>query len=478
MGFERGGWCKIGGFALAAAGLLAAWLLWTAAATAGPVRLGGFAISGCLVGPSSSEACAGTAPGLAGPVGIVVSPDNKDVYVAQPESGTVVFFRRDTQTGALRPNGCIEEPGAGAGCGNVSFGLGAPVQLSASRDGRNVYVASPQARTLSVLARDPASGRLRSASCIRNATAPGPCAPAASPFDAPATIAVSLDDRHVYVSAVRSDDITVFARLPNGALSDQGCISDLDVAKGLCPTSAGGLSNVTSMAVSGDGRNVYAAGEFSLVTLTRNSQTGALAPADCIAGTRWQVSCGRTNPVIGERGVLTIAPDGLSVYLVSADGNAILALTRDPNTGRVTPVDCIETSGGRDCNRTAAGLVYPVDVAMTPDGRRLFVASQVSNALVTLRRGSDGTISPDGCVQRTYGEDCPVHADGLTSPDALAMAPDGRNFYMTSMSGSTLSVFTAPRRQPRRALRRRGRHNRHRARHRATHAAPKRSSRR
>src|SRR5713226_3490676 len=100
MGFERGRSSRIGRVVLMGTGVLLAWLLWTGAAVAAPVRLAGFSVAGCLAGPRSFENCASKAVSLDGPAAVVVSPDGRDVYLAQPESGTVAFFRRNARTGA------------------------------------------------------------------------------------------------------------------------------------------------------------------------------------------------------------------------------------------------------------------------------------------------------------------------------------------------------------------------------------------
>ena len=102
----------------------------------------------------------------------------------------------------------------------------------------------------------------------------------AGPFLGSRAIAVSPDDRHVYVASSRSNAIAIFRRLPgNGALRQapraNGCIASKgaeDCARAV------GLNGVNSVAVSADGRNVYATarGSDAVTAFRRNPNTGGL----------------------------------------------------------------------------------------------------------------------------------------------------------------------------------------------------------
>src|SRR5207247_2197630 len=70
-----------------------------------------------------------------------------------------------------------------------------------------------------------------------------------------------------------------------GALTPAGCIADpISNADG-CPQTAPGLGGAYSVAVSADGKSVYAAGinDNAIVRFDRDTTSGALTPSDCIA---------------------------------------------------------------------------------------------------------------------------------------------------------------------------------------------------
>jgi 6-phosphogluconolactonase (cycloisomerase 2 family) len=101
---------------------------------------------------------------------------------------------------------------------------------------------------------------------------------------------------------------------------------------------------------------------------------------------------------------------------------------------------------------TASGLGNPQALLVSPDQRQLLVAAgggdEGSNALVTLSRApSNGALSFASCASNDGGDGrlgsdgvC-SDVDGISSPDALAVTPDGRWLYATSRTSSSLTWF-------------------------------------
>lgn len=153
-------------------------------------------------------------------VRVVVPPDGRGVLALASEAGEagVVSFRRNEADGTLT---WVEVEVAELG-GSVS-------DLATSRDGQRVYVTSPGYDALVVYARDAETGALAFAQRIEN-TDPG-----VSGLGIPRLLAVSPDDRHVYVSGRRQaqdeppvflDTIVLLRREPDGSLS---FVESLDV---------------------------------------------------------------------------------------------------------------------------------------------------------------------------------------------------------------------------------------------------------
>ena len=86
---------------------------------------------------------------------------------------------------------------------------------------------------------------------------------------------------------------------------------------------------------------------------------------------------------------MVVSPDGRNAYVVSQDDNAILAFARDPATGALRGIGCIQDVGGSlsGCN-SAGGLNRPQGVAVSPDGKSVYVASYGSDAVASLVRST------------------------------------------------------------------------------------------
>jgi DNA-binding beta-propeller fold protein YncE len=218
------------------------------------------------------------------PVAVVASPDGRNVYVASQtaaEDGAVFVFRRAAASGALTPlplpdtcvggaarTVCRKAPQVVLRRGGASSPGGA---LAISPDGRTVYVAgsspsgSSEGRNGIVLAlrRDPGTGALAplpgANGCVDGADSPAACA-VADALDGVRSLAVSTDGATVYAGTERGA-IVVLRRSADGGLaqlpSPHGCLtSDRIPSCGRLPRDA---LDVEGLAVSRDGRSVYAA---------------------------------------------------------------------------------------------------------------------------------------------------------------------------------------------------------------------------
>src|SRR6266852_6272023 len=84
--------------------------------------------------------------------------------------------------------------------------------------------------------------------------------------------------------------LSAAALASTGALTPKGCIADPEHNLAGCARTAAGLDEVYSLAISPDGRSVYAVsdgsrygGDAAIVRFARNPTTGALTPQGCIA---------------------------------------------------------------------------------------------------------------------------------------------------------------------------------------------------
>jgi DNA-binding beta-propeller fold protein YncE len=274
----------------------------------------------------------------------------------------------------------------------------------------------------------------------------------AGPFMGSEAVAVSPDGRNVYVAAFDSDAIATFSRNPkSGALTQPkgaaGCISA--TGKDGCAKVAA-FDGPNSVAISPDGRNVYATARDSstLLSFARNPRTGALRPlpgATCMAGIALPV-CTPATALIGPD-VVAVSPDGRNVYVGAFFGSAVLAFSRDPSSGALTQLagtaGCIAAATA-GC-ATGVGLSSIEGLAVSPDGASVYAAAAASNALTELARDpSTGALTqlaaPNSCIADEPPIGCGQGRE-LGGANAVAVSPGGESAYVTSFLSKSVTAF-------------------------------------
>jgi DNA-binding beta-propeller fold protein YncE len=297
------------------------------------------------------------------------------------------------------------------------------------------------------------------AGCIVDrSTKPGTCAGARAlkgpgPFMGSRAIAVSPDGRNVYVAAATSDAIVVFARdRKSGALTQRkgkaGCVSAQ--GKSGCAKTIG-IDGPNSVAVSPDGRNVYATARNSstLLSFVRNAKTGALKPvpgAACIAGVPVASACAAANGMVTPD-VVVVSPDGANVYAGAFFGNSVASFGRSPASGALT-----QLSGATGCIAAATpgcttgiALSSIEGLAISGDGTSVYAAAAVSNGVAVLTRDpATGALSQatdgGGCITDALLTGC-AQGRELAGANAAAVSPEDGNVYVTSLLSNSVTAF-------------------------------------
>lgn len=306
--------------------------------------------TGALSQKGGTDACVAQVGGacgdgnaLAGAIDVAVSPDGRSVYVASFASDAIAIFDRDAATGNLTQKmgaaGCIQNTGA-AGCTD-GLALDGPMAVAVSPDGRHVYNTTRGDDSIAAFDRDIATGALTqkagAAACISDSGSAGLCVNGVA-LDNAAAVAVSPDGGNVYVAAAASSAVALFDRdASTGALTQKvapaGCISE-DGTAGNCVDGTG-LDDATGVAVSSDGRSVYAAaaGSSSVVVFDRDVSTGGLTQkvgkSGCIAESASVCTAGRGLNLAVD---VAMAPDGRHVYTISIGSGAVAAFDRRPTS--------------------------------------------------------------------------------------------------------------------------------------------------
>jgi 6-phosphogluconolactonase (cycloisomerase 2 family) len=398
-------------------------------AVGSPVQLA--APNGCIAAVQAGACSADPFGSFQRALGLEITSDGLDVYVAN-QSGDIGRFRRDPATNVLTPAGVSQTTGIGvedvgvsasgvrlaavsgdtsgngrfewfsrnattgaltgvscadedvvSGCTEMD-GIGGANEVAFPPSGPGVYVAADWGGadgadgdalgdgSLAVLSVGP-FGVLSQLRCIPAVDSNIPGDACNTSFDTPAldgvtSVVVSPDGAHVYAGGFGG--IVGFNRTATGDLGSRAaCILRGD-GNSACPAD-GRLPNVSSLAMSPDGRFLYA-GSFGLVTvLERNPLSGALSFVECLRS----VAASPCPGVAGFTGAedIAVSPDGNFVYTVtpgSAHGY-VQALRRDRATGKLTPLGCISDTGGGSC-AAGAGLLWAKAVAVSGDGRGVY----------------------------------------------------------------------------------------------------------
>jgi DNA-binding beta-propeller fold protein YncE len=335
-----------------------------------------------------------TTPGLSGrscrtPGQIEVSADGRNAYVlGQYTYVSAVTTLTRSRNGALAPTNQFV-PSLGRSV--RSFAL--------SRDGRKVYVAA--GASVVVLDRH-RSGTLGRAKGYENCRTGRAGCPAARGVVNAGGIALSADGRSLYVTS--EGGVAAFARnLRTGALRQlagrAGCIAP-DASAGCevgravggsdLPAVSNGKISACRIVVSHDGSRVYAASNAGIAVFARSRVDGSLRQLAGNAGCVAPDAASGCTPARTLRGVgaIAVSPDGGTLY-ATTHSQSLVVLARDATTsGLVQPAGadgCVNATGTDGCMVSPA-MARPFALAVSPDGRQVYVGSLTGPLLGFARR--------------------------------------------------------------------------------------------
>lgn len=188
-----------------------------------------------------------------------------------------------------------------------------------------------------------------------------------------------------------------------------------------------GLKRVADVALTSDGRYVFGAGwsDHSVAMFERNVSTGTLTYLGRARHLRRGVSNMRYPSA------LALSPDESVLYVTSYADNSLLVFNIDYDNGELDLYNILSGDGGPD------PLQNPVGVAASSDGRSVYVASFNNHSLAHFEtQSSAANISFVGLYQ-----DGQEGIDGLRNAMGVAVSPDGKNVYVAGNGDDAVAVF-------------------------------------
>jgi 6-phosphogluconolactonase (cycloisomerase 2 family) len=234
-------------------------------------------------------------------------------------------------------------------------------------------------------------------------------------------VAISPDGLQIYAAGRDDNAVAVFRRdLRRGELNFLQVLKKGDGGWQ-------GLAGVRNLAVSPDGKNVYAAGQAdnSLVVFTRDLATGLLAFQ--------QVLQDNVKGVDGLEGVVSLAvsPDGKQVYAAGSRDNAVAVFSRSLTTGGLAFTQIL-----RDGVGGITGIKLVSSVTLSPDGKQVYATSATDKSVAIFSRSAAGRLAEIQVVRDGVGG-----VDGLDGASTAAVSPDGKQVYTTADQDNAVAVF-------------------------------------
>ncbi len=242
-------------------------------------------------------------------------------------------------------------------------------------------------------------------------------------LNSPQGVAVSDDGKSVYAAALDGDAVSVFSR---DAASQRLTFVEAqkDGVGGV-----DGLDGARDVIVSHDGTSVYAVSgvDNAVVAFSRNATTGALTFIE-----REKDGVGGVDGLADSRGV-TISPDDKTVYATGSSDDAVAVFARDATTGALTFVER-EKDGVGGVN----GLDAALDLDVAPGGAHVYVASGGDNGVAVFSRNAT-----TGALTFVEAQlDGVGGVDGVDDATDAKVSPDGAHVYVAGSADDAVAVFS------------------------------------
>ena len=332
------------------------------------------------------------------------------LYVANSGSDNVSGYSINATSGILAAI-------PGSPFSNVS----GPSAMAVSSNGFFAYVTNGRTSTVAAF-RVSTEGALLSVPTTPSNPNPAPVEAA------PGALAIAPNTKHVYVGNSGTDKVTAFNIEASGALT-------------LIPQTAGTTNPVSvngadpaAIAITPSGKFLYVANSGSNDIMAFSiGATGLLSPIAPSGANANPIKTSVTAPKS-----MAISPNGSFLYVANSSTHNVTVFQIGTN-GLLTLVP--PTGGTTNPIPTGTGGTTPNSLMISLDGRFLYSANG-GGTISAFTIGSDGFLT---LVPSAAGNLNPISAGANASPVALTMSPDGRFLYVAinvTTLGGRVSAFT------------------------------------
>jgi len=182
------------------------------------------------------------------------------------------------------------------------------------------------------------------------------------------------------------------------------------------------IGGAIDVALSPDGKQLYAAAGNTLVQIKRETDSGQLTPTATYL-----------DSFLGGARSVAVSPDGAQVYVAAKTGGVFAIYNRNTSSGLLSLKDKYTN------NQLIQGLTGAYGLAVAPNGQHIYVTGNGANAISIFSRDADNFVGPAADV---------ISASDLGGARGLAVSPDGAHLYVAGSTASDNGTVAAYSRNP------------------------------